>query len=133
MWLRDVYYARYSLEMAHHAKQHGTDTTFKRLLQLLRRYAPNEHAADSDDSDDIDEENATDSDDSDDSESLPNIWKFLTEVVYNDNKRKFFGADEMLRLGLCDGIGSMRFVTSISEVFDAAIPLSPVVQQKDSV
>ena len=131
LWLRHLYYMKYSVEILHHARQHGNEAEVVKFLRDSKAYFEGAEEAEGAAAEEAEgaaaEEEAV-------SGNLPlgNIWKFLTELVYNNNTRKFFGADEMLRLGLCDGIGSMRFVTSISEVFDVATPLSRNVLQKDN-
>jgi hypothetical protein len=114
--------------MLHHARQHGVyNRAYEFLMGLNNRVAD---AGATGEASLV--TGATEEASAAQGQKLPNVWKYLTLHVYNNTSRKFFSSDEMLRLGLCDSIGSVRFTKSISEILDPAPSLNRAVYQKDT-
>jgi ATP-dependent protease ClpP protease subunit len=137
-WLRNIYYTTYAAEMLHHARQHGVyNRAYEFLMGLNNRVADAGATGEASLVTGATGEaslvtGATEEASAAQGQKLPNVWKYLTLHVYNNTSRKFFSSDEMLRLGLCDSIGSVRFTKSISEILDPAPSLNRAVYQKDT-
>ena len=133
-WLRNIYYTTYAAEMLHHARQHGVyNEAYKFLIGLTATAGEASAVAGTAGEASAGEASAVagTAGEASAGQQLPNVWKYLTLHVYNNTSRKFFSSDEMLRLGLCDSIGSIRFTKSISEILDPAPALNRAIYQKD--
>lgn len=110
LYLRRKYYKRYQLELLHHAMQHSVRAKTDSAVADIQKFCT-----------------------VDNTDPCPNVWKFVTELVYKDTSGLWLHPDEMIRLGMCDLVGKVETSQHILHVYKPAHLFPTKVVKRDDI